>query len=229
MTEEHKEKGTITIKKDMLWKVGTFVFAALFVILLIVSLKPTEKVIDDSEQKLSGVPLYKQYAQEFNLDSSQFNNCLDSGKYAENVKVDLQYGASLGVRGTPGFFINGIAVSGAQPFSVFQQIIEEELNNPGNGIEVEIGDSPVKGDANAPITIVEFSDFQCPFCARFYTQTLGQIEREYIDTGKVKLVYKDFPLNSIHPNAQKAAEAARCAGEQNKFWEYHDKLFEFGV
>jgi protein-disulfide isomerase/copper chaperone CopZ len=80
----------------------------------------------------------------------------------------------------------------------------------------------VIGDFNAPITLVEFSDFECPFCARHYS-TLKRILEEY--KGKVRLVYKHFPLR-FHPNAQKAAEASECAGEQGKFWEYHDKLFE---
>ncbi len=92
-----------------------------------------------------------------------------------------------------------------------------------------IDDDSIKGDANAPVTIVEFSDFECPFCARFYEQTLPQIEEEYIETGQVKLVFRDFPLTSIHPNAQKAAEAAECAGEQEMYWEMHDVLFEEGV
>lgn len=91
-----------------------------------------------------------------------------------------------------------------------------------------IDDDDVKGDPNAPVTIVEWSDFECPFCTRFYTQTLPQIQSEYIDTGKAKFVYRDFPLG-FHANAQKAGEAAECAGEQGKFWEMHDKLFEDGV
>ncbi len=89
-------------------------------------------------------------------------------------------------------------------------------------------DDPVKGDKNAPVTIVEFSDYECPFCARFYSQTLPQIEEKYIKTGKVKLIYRDFPL-SFHQLAQKAGEAAECAGEQGKYFEMHDKLFENGV
>ncbi len=91
-----------------------------------------------------------------------------------------------------------------------------------------LDDDAVRGDKDAPVTIVEWSDFECPFCARFYQQTLPSIEEEYIKTGKVKLVYRDFPL-SFHPNAQKAAEAAECAGEQGKYWEMHDMLFEQGV
>ncbi len=89
-------------------------------------------------------------------------------------------------------------------------------------------DDAVKGDSKAPVTIVEWSDFQCPFCVRFYQQTLGQIEDAYIKTGKVKFIYRDYPLG-FHENAQKAAESAECAGEQGKFWEMHDKLFEDGV
>ena len=95
-------------------------------------------------------------------------------------------------------------------------------------IEKLIDDDSVKGDPDAPVTIVEFSDFECPFCARFYTGAYAQIDQEYIQTGKVKLVYRDFPL-SFHPNAQKAAEAAECAGEQGKYFEMHDILFERGV
>jgi protein-disulfide isomerase len=86
----------------------------------------------------------------------------------------------------------------------------------------------VKGDPNAPVTIVEFSDYECPFCARFYSQTLAQLDTEYIQTGKVKLIYRDFPL-SFHREAQKAAEAAECAGAQDQYYDMHDKLFESGV
>jgi len=95
-------------------------------------------------------------------------------------------------------------------------------------VDVSIDDDAILGDKNAPITIIEFSDFECPFCERFYSQTLPLIKKNYIDTGKAKLVYRDFPL-SFHPNAQKAAEAAECAGEQGKYYEMHDLLFEKGV
>ncbi|OFW15752.1 MAG: hypothetical protein A3F70_06365 [Acidobacteria bacterium RIFCSPLOWO2_12_FULL_67_14] len=75
------------------------------------------------------------------------------------------------------------------------------------------------------MTLVEFSDFQCPFCGRHFTQTLPQIVQEYIDTGKLKYVFRHFPLESIHPVAFKASEASECANEQNKFWPMHDRLF----
>ncbi|MBR9676308.1 DsbA family protein [Candidatus Woesearchaeota archaeon] len=100
--------------------------------------------------------------------------------------------------------------------------------SPNLYMKTLIDDDAVKGDPNAVVTIVEWSDFECPFCARFYSETLGQILSEYVDTGKVKFVYRDYPL-SFHPQAQKAAEAAECAGEQDKYFEMHDLLFEKGV
>jgi protein-disulfide isomerase len=111
-----------------------------------------------------------------------------------------------------------------QPLQGNQPTANQQPPQPQR-IEVSLDDDPVKGSPNAKVTIVEFSDFQCPFCARFAAQTLPQIEEKYIKTGKVKLVYRDFPLN-FHQYAQKAAEAAECADEQGKFWEYHDILFQ---
>ena len=107
--------------------------------------------------------------------------------------------------------------------------LNQEINVPSSDsnkkIDVSVDDDPVKGDKNAPVTIIEFSDFQCPFCGKFFKETFGQIDEKYIKTGKVKMVFRDFPL-SFHENAQKSAEAAECADEQGKFWEYHDMLFE---
>ncbi len=95
-------------------------------------------------------------------------------------------------------------------------------------MESLLDDDAVRGDADAPVTIVEWSDYECPFCAKFYSETESLINEQYVKTGKVKLVYRDFPL-SFHANAQKAAEAAECAGEQDKYWEMHDMIFEQGV
>ncbi len=96
-----------------------------------------------------------------------------------------------------------------------------------NRIAVSIDGDQCLGLQDAPVTIIEFSDYQCPYCQRFWAQTLPQIKREYIDTGKVKFVYRDFPILGLgHAYAQKAAEAAECAGDQGKFWEFHDLLFE---
>lgn len=76
------------------------------------------------------------------------------------------------------------------------------------------------------VTIVEFSDFQCPFCQNFFNGAYKEIKQKYIDTGKVSFIYRHFPLSSIHPDAQKAAEAAECANRQGRLFDYHDVLFQ---
>lgn len=87
------------------------------------------------------------------------------------------------------------------------------------------GHFPVKGDENAPVTIVEFSDFECPFCGAFYNDTLPQIISDYVDSGQVKIYYRHYPL-SFHPNATPLALASECANAQGKFWEMHDVIFD---
>lgn len=93
-------------------------------------------------------------------------------------------------------------------------------------VEVSTDDDPALGIENdATITIVEFSDYQCPFCKDFFDESLPLLKQEYIDTGKVVYVFRDFPLEA-HPQAPAAATAANCAGEQNHYWDMHDQLFE---
>jgi protein-disulfide isomerase len=94
------------------------------------------------------------------------------------------------------------------------------LDPPRVDVSADPGD-PIKGPANAPITIIEYSDYQCPFCARV-NPTLDQVRKVYGD--QVRIIFKDFPLPN-HPEAPKAAEAAHCAGEQGKYWELHDRMF----
>ena len=93
-------------------------------------------------------------------------------------------------------------------------------------VDVKTGNLPPLGNKDAKITIVEFSDFECPFCQRYVDDTSQKIYDAYIKTGKAKLYYRHYPLNEIHPNAQKAGEASECANDQGSFWEYHDVLFE---
>src|SRR3989344_6874018 len=111
-----------------------------------------------------------------------------------------------------------------------------QLNNTSDeeiaaaGRPPAIGDDYVLGDANAPVTIIEFGDYQCPFCGRFFNQTEPQIRENYVKTGKVKFVYKDLIIIDGFvaggQESKNAAMAANCAGEQGKFWEYHDLIFE---
>jgi protein-disulfide isomerase len=88
--------------------------------------------------------------------------------------------------------------------------------------EIATAGHPARGPATAQVTIVEFSDFECPFCGRLFP-TLKAVEKIYV--GRVRIVYRQFPLRKLHPRAQKAAEASLCAGEQGRFWEMHDSLF----
>jgi protein-disulfide isomerase len=89
--------------------------------------------------------------------------------------------------------------------------------------DVPIGTAPIWGPQTAPITIIEFSDYECPYCKKWTTEIWPQIKEAYPE--QIRLVYKDFPLYQSHPNASPAASAARCANDQNKYWLYHDRIF----
>lgn len=90
---------------------------------------------------------------------------------------------------------------------------------------INVAKDPTKGPADARVTLIEFTDYQCPYCARYARSVLPQLTKEFIDTGKLRYVLRDFPLTEIHKDAAKAHEAAHCAGEQGKYWEMHDQLF----
>jgi protein-disulfide isomerase len=128
--------------------------------------------------------------------------------YVTNAAVDDDGGTTV---------VNPTAPAG-------QTAVVQATPTPPAVVEASVDDDPAWGPEDAPVTIIEFSDFQCPFCSRFINQTYPQIKQEY--EGQVRFVYRDFPLNSIHPWAQKAAEAGECADDQGKFWEYHDAIFQ---
>jgi protein-disulfide isomerase len=100
--------------------------------------------------------------------------------------------------------------------------------NPAARVRMEVGAAPVLGEKNAPVTIIEFTDYQCPFCQRFHLATFPLLKRDYIDTGKVRFVSRDLPLSEIHRHALRSAQAARCAGDQDKFWALRDQLQRSG-
>jgi protein-disulfide isomerase len=101
--------------------------------------------------------------------------------------------------------------------------IASQLENlPRYDVAID-ADDPVQGKEDAPITIIEFADFQCPFCIRHFQEVYPQLIAQYGD--QIRFVYKDYPLSSLHPDAYSAAVAAQCAKEQGQFWEYHDLLF----
>ncbi len=187
------------------------------------------------------------YAKELKLDEGKFEQCLTDETKKAVVEAEIKEGAALKVQGTPGFFINGRFLGGAFPIETFKEIIDAELAGPAsdectgwseamqqycsdpNNLAfnpapqtVSVGNSPVQGPKDAKVTIIEFSDFECPFCQRAFT-TVEEVLAAY--PKDVRVVYKQLPLTSIHPNAQRAAEASLCALDQGKFWEMHDKMF----
>jgi protein-disulfide isomerase len=96
---------------------------------------------------------------------------------------------------------------------------------PGTDTPISLTGAKVRGNASAKIMLLEFSDYQCPFCGRHFRDTMPQIEKEYIETGKIRYGFKDFPIESLHRQAVKAHEAANCAADQNKYWPMHNRLF----
>jgi protein-disulfide isomerase len=178
------------------------------------------------------------------LDGTALRACIDSGRFDGAVQANLEEGMALGVTGTPSFFVNGYPLSGARPYEHFELATslaeagrlaeiyspspaeQPRQEQPSSPREVDTSDALAIGDPDAPVTIVEFTDFQCPFCSRHFQQTFPRIQADYVDTGLARYVFKDFPLDSIHPQAAKAAEAARCAGDQDAYLEMHHLLFE---
>jgi protein-disulfide isomerase len=111
-----------------------------------------------------------------------------------------------------------------------RQLLEKQAaagpQQPGDQVikaQISIQGAYAMGSKDAPLTIVEFTDFQCPYCQRFHVNTFAELKRDYIDTGKVRFVSRDLPLD-FHPNAMQAAEAGRCAGEQGQFWAMRDRM-----
>ena len=167
-----------------------------------------------------------------------FSQCLDGGEMAGKVSADEQLGASLGVQGTPATFVNGYLIGGAFPYEAVKLVIDATLagkdpnNEPGwnktnYGVlekvnMPELPDAVWLGNKDAKVTVVEFSDFECPYCNRF-APTIDKIVKEY--SSKIRFTYRNFPLTSIHLNAQKAAEAFECAKAQDKGFEMYTKLF----
>ena len=175
------------------------------------------------------------------LDGDEFTACLGSGRHDAVIQANQDEGITLGVTGTPAFFINGFPVSGAQPFELFEYAVglaeegtladayvasaAQAAATPAGPVEIDIEGAYSVGAADAPVVLVEFTDYQCPFCSRHFLETFPQIMADYVDTGQVRYVFLDFPISSIHPQAQAAAEAARCAGDQDAYLPMHDMLF----
>jgi len=225
------------------------------------------KLAFTNQRELSEENIAK-WASEAGVDAAKFKAAYSAKKYAAKVDEDMALGQKVGANGTPAFRINGVTVSGAQPFDKFKEVIDQQLaeaqklvaaGTPKDKVYPELvkknaqvsdqpaaqkpqdqqqpaedktiwnvpvyDDDPIKGPKDALVTIVEFSEFQCPFCKRV-TETTKQILDTYAND--VRIVWKDNPL-PFHPRAMPAAIFARTVQKtkgEKAFWEAHDKLFE---
>ena len=180
------------------------------------------------------------YAQRLGLDKTRFLADQESPKIHNHIAADLEEGHRLGVRGTPTFFINGKKLVGAKSYATFKSYIDAALGiqpAAGAGSPLEkssqtviqkveatpptVGDAPVLGVVDAPVTIIAFSDFQCPYC-RKVQPVLQALQDRY--PGKIRLAFKHFPLG-FHKQSPDLHRAALAAGRQGRFWEMHDALF----
>jgi protein-disulfide isomerase len=185
-------------------------------------------------------------AESIGVDKDKVQSCVDAKKYADRVESDYQEGITAGVQGTPGnFLLNKKGevwfIPGAYPYENIKPIIDLALGEgtegaATQGIEKLSADQAaklpglkdqdhVRGNKDAQVLLIEYSDFQCPYCQRFHPTTL-QVLEEYKD--QVGFVYRHFPLDQLHPYARPAAEASECIkelGGEDAFWKFADKAF----
>lgn len=138
-------------------------------------------------------------------DAAQANQAMATAQVAEQILVQTDKASE--------------EANAQQPTTAAQQPQEQELKR----YDVPVDGDPSIGPENAAITLIEFSDYQCPFCKKWHNEVFYRIREDYPD--QVRIVYRDFPLTSLHPEAVPAAMAANCAYEQDAFWEFHEKLF----
>lgn len=198
---------------------------------------------EQSYDKEASISKLAALAKGIGLDGDKLKSCVSSEKNKDEILKDLEDASSVDATGTPTFFIgkfssgnkiNGVKVVGAQPLSVFKTIIDDQLSGKdssesGEIVEVSLDDDPILGNKSASLTMVEFSDYECPFCKRYFDQTLPEIKKQYVDTGKLKIVYRDLPLSFHDPAATIEALAANCAREQGGdeiYFKMHDEIFK---
>jgi len=190
-------------------------------------------VLFENQAKLSRSDLIE-YAKALDLNSAVFREALDSHAYRPVIERDLAEAKGLGVNATPTFFVNGRRLVGPQSYASLgavvaslvagipqDQRVKAEIVSSGPAQAIDLGHAPTKGPASAPVSLVEFSDFQCPFCAKV-TPIIRQLLAAY--SSQVRFSFKHYPLH-MHKEAPLAHEATLAANEQGKFWEMYDLLF----
>lgn len=191
-----------------------------------------------------------EYAKEIGLNRKKIIKCVDEDPYADERASDSKDAEGIGITGTPGFVVGklsedgtvtGSKIAGAYPYTTFEKVIEKYLNDTEfdandpdlEGVEhditISIDDDPAKGSKDAKVAIVEFSDYECPFCKRHALDTGMKIEENYVEKDKVLWVFRDLPLSFHEPVASTEALIAECAREQggdDAYFKMHDFIFE---
>ncbi|MBI2452297.1 DsbA family protein [Candidatus Pacearchaeota archaeon] len=233
----HKKDDTIEIPigkylnklRENPWVISTFVLAIALIVFIIVGARGPGISVSDKEEVgntlvsyINGNPaLQSQVTLDSIEQEGQFYRVVVN-YLGQSVPIYITLDGKYIVSGKPVPIEEAFASDGNND-DTENEFIENE------NVEVSEDDDAVLGNKNAKVTIIEFSDYQCPFCARFWSETLPLIKKEFIDTGKVKLVYRDFPLENIHPMARPAAIAAECVREKggdSAYFKMHDKIFE---
>jgi len=201
------------------------------------------------------LPVFQRLTSEVGADAAAWQGCMESDRTVAAIEASVQEALTLGFDGTPSFLIataDGLTfpLVGAQPFQRFEAALDSMLAgelpaeaaaaqpapavpfwatdeglapDPARPGYTAAGDA-TRGSADAEIIVIEFSDFQCPYCLRHHQQTQPVLDDQFVETGKVRWVFKHFPL-SFHLQAPAAGVASECAGDQGKFWEMYDLLF----
>ncbi|MEX0919080.1 MAG: thioredoxin domain-containing protein [Candidatus Paceibacterota bacterium] len=184
--------------------------------------------------------MIEELATEVGVKSNDLSRCLDDGQFTDQVEADVQNATLSGGQGTPfSLVIAGEEVfelGGAQPFENLKPLIDEilagnlgevpEQNEALTNLRPISPTDHIQGSPDAPVIILEYSDIDCPFCARFH-QTMKQVRATY-DDDQVAWVFRHFPLDNLHPEARRKAEAAECVAElagEEAFWDYLNKIF----
>lgn len=218
---------------------------------------------ENADSEPAGTPeeVFLSLAEESGVDKQKFQQCFDNSDNSEVNEDISSIQNSVGRLGTPTFFIgnNEIGyqvVSGAQPLSDQSKPnllddIREQLQEAEDGDQtigenettlegISLEEEPTLGSSDAPINVIEYSDYGCPYCSewagfdaipRFPADSsnwFDKMKSDFVDTGQARFIYKDYPVENLHPNAPDAHKAANCVLEQDKdaYWDFHDKLFE---
>ena len=162
-----------------------------------------------------------------------FSECVDSKKYAATAQADNAAGGAAGVNSTPTTFVNGkkvvdangnsVGANGQTILDAIAAAVKKPTPAPTTGPLALTSRDVVLGDANEPVTVIEYGDYQCPFCELFSINVQPLIEQQYVQTGKVKFVFRDFPF--LGQESLDAGAAVECAKDGGKFWEYHNALY----